>query len=309
MSKRCLKGRSRPNHAFWLAIIIAIIAAVSAGRPHAATPYPSPEAARFSVDVTGTGSDAILIPGMGCSREVWEATITRLKTHYRLHILNISGFAGEAAGANAEGPVIVPSTEALNAYIAENGLKNVTVVGHSMGGLMGLRLASTHPDTVSKLVIVDALPFLGVLFVPNATADTIRPTAERMKDALIALPDATFRAQQEATMSRQTGAEAYKAHVIDWTVTSDRRVFAQAMYDDMVMDLRGDLSKVTAKTTLIFPWSPVTGFAAEQTEAVYRQSYTGLKAMNFVRIDNSLHFIMYDQPEAFAKALEAALDE
>jgi len=308
MLKRFVTKPSRHPFALWMVIAVAIFAACASGA-RSATPYPSAEAARFSIEVTGNGPDVILIPGLGCSREVWEATVGRLKTRYRLHVLNIAGFAGDAAGANAEGPVIDPSTEALNTYITEKGLKNVTIIGHSMGGLMGLRLASTHPQVVSRLVIVDALPFIGVLFAPNATADTIRPNAERMKDALIAAPAETFKAQQQAMMSRQTGGETYKARIIDWTVTSDRRVFAQAMYDDMVMDLRDDLGKVTAQTTLIFPWSPASGFSAEQTEAVYRQSYSGLKTMNFSRIDNSLHFIMYDQPEAFATALEAALQK
>lgn len=162
----------------YIAIIIAIIAALSSGH-HAHSQIlniPDSDNARFSVMVEGLGEgmgrDIILIPGLGSSRDVWKSTASHLKGHYRLHILNISGFAGEPAAANAQGEIIKPTVAALHDYITNNHLKPV-IIGHSVGGLMALELSKTYPNDAVKLILVDSLPYVGLIFSPMATVETI----------------------------------------------------------------------------------------------------------------------------------------
>jgi len=112
---------------------------------------------RISVEVVGTGPDVILIPGLSSSRETFKRTAERLRGHFRLHLVQVAGFAGEPARANATGPVVRPTTEQISGYIAQAGLTKVAVIGHSLGGLMALELATNHPDQVGKVMIVDAL--------------------------------------------------------------------------------------------------------------------------------------------------------
>ncbi|ESQ80620.1 alpha/beta fold hydrolase [Asticcacaulis sp. YBE204] len=310
MSERSPLARCRPSLAFWFIIAAAIFFACASGSK-AATPFPSAETARFSVEVVGQGPDVILIPGLNCSREVWDATVAQLKGQYRLHVINIAGFGPEPAAANRNGPVIDPVTEALNAYIVQNKLQKPIVVGHSLGGLTGLRLASQHPDSVSKVIVVDALPFIGVLFNPAATAETIAPQATQMRDNMLKGDDATYKVQQQAALAAlgepKTEAEKNRLRIATWGAQSDRYVVAQALYDDMTMDLRKDLPKITAEVVLFFPHSPAMPYTAEQTEAFYKVQYTGTARFTARRFDNSQHFIMYDQPEAFATALAEAL--
>src|SRR5215469_1936828 len=78
---------------------------------------------RITVTVEGQGPDVILIPGMTCSSAVWDETAAHLKAHYRLHLVQINGFAGTPAQANAEGPVVQPVLDDLEAYIKTNHLK------------------------------------------------------------------------------------------------------------------------------------------------------------------------------------------
>lgn len=312
MFKRFIAKPSRSHLAIWVVVALGILAAnLSAAK--SATLYPDAPTARFSVEVVGTGPDLILIPGLNCSREVWEATAERLKGRYRLHLLHIAGFAGEPAGGNAQGPVITPSVEALNAYIVQNKLKDPIVVGHSLGGLMGLKLATRHPQALSKLVVVDALPFIGVLFNPVATVDTIAPQAAQLRDAQLKVDDATYKAQQDAARAAlaaaTTDAERHQRRIALWTALSDRRVSAQAFYDDMTMDLRPELPKITAEVTVLVPHHASLPYTAEQTSGFYTLQYNGTANLTIVGIKDSRHFIMYDQPQAFAEALDAALQK
>jgi len=288
-----------------IAIIIGIVAALTANHSRADVPFPDAASARFSVTVSGQGPDIILIPGLASSGAVWDGTVAHLNAHYRLHVLTLAGFAGEPAGANAEGDILAPSVEAIDAYIKASDLQKPVVVGHSLGGLMALMLAKAHPEDTGKLIIVDALPYVGVIFNPAATVDMVRPQAAALRDGMIAAPADTFRAQQTAGTARLVTSPADQAKLLDWSITSDRRVLAQSFYEDLTIDLRPDLAAINTPTVLIYPVA--AGEDATTTEATYKSNYATKPNMTFHRIDNSLHFIMLDQPTAFQSALEAAL--
>jgi pimeloyl-ACP methyl ester carboxylesterase len=291
-----------------IAIIVGILAALSSARhSHAATPYPDAAHERFSVSVTGQGPDIILIPGLASSTAVWDGTVAHLKDHYRLHVLNLAGFAGEPAGANAEGAVLAPSVEALDAYIKASHLNHPILVGHSLGGLMALMLAKAHPEDASRLVIVDSLPFAGLMMGPQATAAMIEPQAKAMRDGVIAMPADAFRTQQQMSLARMVTSDSDRATTVQWSLTSDRRVLAQAFYEDLTLDLRPDLPNLSLPITVIYPVSAAAGQSPEATDAFYKAAYAGAPALRLTRIDNSLHFMMLDQPAAFEAALDTAL--
>ena len=288
------------------AIGVAIAVAIGVGQAKAETVrFPSDAEARFSVTVTGSGPDVILIPGLGNSRDVWNTTVDRLKGQYRLHVLNIAGFAGEPAGANATGEVITPSVEALDAYIKAKRLNKPVIVGHSMGGLMALMIAASHPEDAGKLVVVDAFPFIGTAF-NQPTVDAIRPQAERFRSTIVNATPEQFETMQRG-MVAGPNPPAYGEEMVGWTLKSERRVMAQAMYDDMVTDLRPALPSIKARIVMFYPFDARRGIAVEQADAIYKDAYKMAPDAQLIRIDNATHFLMLDQPEAFHAKLAEAL--
>ncbi len=65
---------------------------------------------RFTVVDEGTVGkpDVVLIPGLSSSRAVWDAEAKLLAPNYRLHLVQVDGFAGAPAGANASGAGCFP---------------------------------------------------------------------------------------------------------------------------------------------------------------------------------------------------------
>lgn len=287
-----------------IALTILLATGVFSGKhAHAAEP-----AARMSVTVIGKGPDVILIPGLASSGAVWDATAKQLSGRYRVHVVQVAGFAGAPVGGNGEGAIVEPLVEAIDSYIRSAGLKSPAVIGHSMGGLTGLALARRHPADISRLLIVDSLPFYPLLFSPAATVEAVRPQAVGMRDGLIAMPTESFDAQQTMTMPRLVKSPEGLKAALAWSKTTDRSVFARAMYDVLTTDLRPDLAAVTVPTVVLYPYDPMMGTPVERVEQLYAGAYAALPGVRLERIEGAYHFIMLDQPAAFAAAVDRFLN-
>ena len=275
------------------------------------------EGARITVATAGTGPDVVLIPGLSSPRAVWDKTAERLEKDYRLHIVQVRGF-GDAAGANATGPVLEPVMREVASYIGDcilgKGRKAPAIIGHSMGGLTGLMIAARQPDAVGKLMIVDALPYIGTLFAPGATVEALRPQAEAMAAAMRSQhgqphPESPVTDPGEASaMGRMSNTTDGRIAVATWGRASDARVTAQVFYDVMTTDMRGELGTVAAPVTLVYAHDDRVAPAA-MAKALFETPYRDVSNFRARMISDSRHFIMLDQPEGFAAALDAFLAE
>ena len=263
---------------------------------------------RFSDEIVGKGPDLVLIPGLASSRATWKATAERLRGHYRLHLIQIAGFAGEPTRGNAAGEVLIPTAEAIDAYLVEQKLTPATVIGHSLGGTTTLYLAEQHPTHLKKALMVDALPFFGGMRDPKATADSVRPQAQKIIDGTAAPAATPATAESLEPQMRAMSKDAATRHMIaQWGALSDRNVVAHAMYDDLTLDLRPGLPAIKTPMVLVYPDNTPLGVPAGTMEKVYPALYAPAPAVKLTLVANSQHFVMLDQPEAFNAALDAFL--
>jgi len=299
----------------WFAVIVGVVTAcaVGADRAEAHSVLPAQTAApfisdRLSVEVVGAGPDVFLIPGLASSREVWRVTADRLKATHRVHLVQLAGFAGER-WSHGDGPFVQPVVEALDAYIRAQGLERPAIVGHSLGGLVGLRLAQTHPDAVGKLMSVDSLPFYSAMFGPTATAESAAPFAAQAARMILDTPADAFRAGQVQTANGMARDPAARTAMVEWGLASDRQAMAAAMRDVMTTDARPGLAAMTTPVTALYASDADGGAPAAMADALWGREYAPLPGVTLVRVDDSRHFIMADQPERFAELLDVFLAE
>jgi pimeloyl-ACP methyl ester carboxylesterase len=257
----------------------------------------------ISVVTMGKGSPVILIPGLSSPRAVWDGVASNLAKTHRVVLVQVNGFGGDDAGGNLKPGVLDGVVADLDAYVAKNRLSGAAVIGHSMGGLVGLMLAKAHPADVGKLMIVDSLPWFGMLFGPTATVAAVEPRARAMRDQMAASYGKPDAANAEGTAKALALKPESQAKVVDWVMKADTRVSAQAMYEDMTTDLRGDLKDIATPITLLYPSS--AGLPAAMADPFYKGAYAAAPHVTYQRVDDSAHFIMLDQPEVFAKAVAA----
>lgn len=283
-------------------LINALLAALLFMTPAHAEP-------RFRVTVEGQGPDVILIPGLASSQEVWDVTAERLKATRRVHRVRIAGFSGDPAGANANGRVVAPVVEALAGYIAENRLRAPAVIGHSLGGEVALALAARHPEAVGRVMVVDALPFFSLLMNPAATPEAMRPQADMMRDMMIAQSAEEAAAAQPAIIARLMKNPAGRPAAVAAALTSDRGVTIRAMHELMVTDLRPELGRIGVPLTVVYAYDTAFGMGPEAIDRLFRTAYENADGARFERIDGSFHFIMIDQPAAFAAAVDRFVED
>lgn len=294
-------------------ILLAATAAVAL--PIAFLPAPAPasvsqartiQMAHISVEVIGEGAPVILVPGLSSPRAVWDGVAPGLAKTHRVYLVQVNGFGGDDPRANLEAKVLDGLVADLATLIAAEKLEGAAMVGHSMGGLAGLMLARARPGLIGRLMVVDALPYIGEIFVPGATVAMLEPQAAAMRDQMKAghgrpLPDAVAD-QIAATNALRPEA---RARVAAWAKAADLRVVARAFYEDMTTDLRGEMAAVTVPVTLLYPWAE--RLPKERADALYRAAYAPAPRVTYVPVADSGHFIMLDQPEAFRAALAAFL--
>lgn len=271
------------------------------------------ESGRFHVRVEGEasapGRDLILIPGLSSHPDVFNGLISRLEPGWRIHAVHVAGFSGAPAEANAEGPVAAPVAAELARYIADQGLQKPVVIGHSMGGTIGMMLAARNPDSVGKLMVVDMIPFMGPMFGgPTATPESVAPIADQVRAGMLSVPAEAYEAQLTGTINAMINTGSERAGPLDQALRSDRTVSANAYRELIVTDLRPELPNITAPVEVLYVAFNAPGMTPEMTDGIYRASFQTLPAAQLTRIDNSAHFIMLDQPEVFAAEVNAFLD-
>ncbi|MDE2135206.1 MAG: alpha/beta hydrolase [Alphaproteobacteria bacterium] len=248
----------------------------------------------------------IFIPGLASSRETWKAAAERLKDHFRIHLIQIAGFAGEEARSNAVGPVLTPTAKAIDAYLVEQHLTPATIVGHSLGGTIALYLTEKHPSDLKKILLVDALPFYPRLIGgPQATPESVKPLADAIRRGESQMTDA----QQTQFLASMAMAQSDRDVIAGWRQASDKSAVANALADDFTLDLRPGLARISVPLTLIYPDYARLGTPPGTSDKIYRGDYAAVPHMTFARADNSLHFVMFDQPAQFNAALDAFLKD
>ena len=107
----------------------------------AAAPAPAQQMEHISVTAIGRGSPVILIPGLASPRAVWDGVVVDLARTHRVYLVQVNGFGGDDPRANLQPGILDGIVADLHTLVTRERLRDAAVVGHSMGGLVGLMLA------------------------------------------------------------------------------------------------------------------------------------------------------------------------
>lgn len=153
----------------------------------------------INVEEMGQGPVLLLLHGLGGSSYTWRLVAPKLAAAHRVIAIDLRGFGRsdkpfDLAYSPAHHAAVV------RAFITEQKLPPLTLVGHSFGGLLAMLLAQDRrlaPNRISRLVLMDAplypqpfspgvaflrqplLPYLALTLVPGELPTTIALMMEK----------------------------------------------------------------------------------------------------------------------------------
>lgn len=286
--------------------VLVVSACASAPSPAPASAGPAAPAfhpTAFTVKVTGTGRPVIFIPGLACDGSIWDGTLAHLGGKVQAHVISLAGFAGNPPIAK---PLVPTAREEIIEYIRQNHLDHPILVGHSLGAFLTYWIAETAPDLIGGAVPIDGAPFFPAIFDPSATPDTVRPDVEKMAAGFAALPPDAFAKRMAQFLGQMMTRPEDKQRIGAVAGRSDPKTAGDAIAFVFTTDLRPDLARIKAPVVVI-----IADMKGQMPRDTLVSTWNGLTAAiprhDLVVIDDSRHFVMLDQPEAFYAALDRSL--
>lgn len=104
------------------------------------------------VDEGSSENVLLFIHGLGSYLKAWSRNIPELKNYFRCIALDLPGY-GKSSKQIHSGDVSF-YVGIINKFNTKLNLKNVSLVGHSMGGQIALAYAIDYPNQLSQLIVV-----------------------------------------------------------------------------------------------------------------------------------------------------------
>lgn len=247
------------------------------------------------IETVGKGKPIFYLPGFTVPGSIWKETTKNISLNGKSHYISYAGFNGIK-------PIEMPWYDAIKNsiinYIKDNNLNEVIIIGHSMGGNLAVNIASEVPNRISKIVIVDALPNMREVMMPNVPAESLFYDSPYNKQ-ILEMDDQNFKNMASMMASNMTLNSEKIDTLTNWVLEADRKTWAYGYTDLLKLDLRTILSKVTCETLILGASFPDVKIA----KATYESQYSNLSNKTIMMATNSKHFIMFDQPDWFYKTV------
>jgi pimeloyl-ACP methyl ester carboxylesterase len=250
----------------------------------------------FKVEVSGKGQPVLLFPGFACTGDIWKETVQELARQYECHVFTFAGFGGVPA---IEKPWLPKIKEEVLAYVKQKQLKQAVIIGHSLGGTLGLWLAADDTDLFKKVIAVDALPCNGAVMVPGYKASDMvydNPYSKQMLE----MDSAAFRKSAVQQASFMMLNRAKQDMVVNWMMMADRQTYVYGYIDLLKLDLREDIARINIPVVVLAATHP----DKNMIEKTYNAQYSKLSTTTFHYADKAAHFVMLDQPEWFMNKIK-----
>jgi pimeloyl-ACP methyl ester carboxylesterase len=103
----------------------------------------------------GRGPAVILVHGLGGFAESWRHNVRALATRATVYAIDLPGFGNSAKPRTRYRLSYFAS--AVRAFMDGLGIAQASLIGHSLGGAVGVTYALTHPSRVERLALVGAV--------------------------------------------------------------------------------------------------------------------------------------------------------
>ena len=114
--------------------------------------FPSPEESESSASCNQT---ILILHGLFGSKRNWQSIARQLGDRFQVFTLDLRNH-GESEHSDAMS--YQDMADDVFKFIADYELREVSIVGHSLGGKVAMQMALQHPEIIKRLVVIDIAP-------------------------------------------------------------------------------------------------------------------------------------------------------
>jgi pimeloyl-ACP methyl ester carboxylesterase len=224
----------------------------------------------------------LFLHGWRSNKEVWNGVVSKLisgSANKLVYAIDLPGFGASPVPKEDWG--VSDYANLVAEFISKLDLKNVIVVGHSFGGRVGIKLASTRTDLVKKLVLVDAAGFAA----SSAKKSTIGFAAKIVKPIF----RLKFMQGLRKKIYKQIGAEDYVA------TPELQKIFVKVVNED----LSENMKRILQPTLIVFGENDT-----DTPTSTGEKMHSLILNSSFILLKNAGHFSFIDQSSEFIKILK-----
>ena len=105
--------------------------------------------------VLGKGKPLIIMHGVFGMGDNWQTLGRKWSETYEVHLMDMRNHGKSAHSNDFSYELMV---EDIIEYMNDLGMENALMLGHSMGGKVGMLLSVLYPERVNKLIVADIAP-------------------------------------------------------------------------------------------------------------------------------------------------------
>ncbi len=159
-------------------------------------------------EVLGRGRPVIFLHGWVGSWKYWIASMQVTSTSFRAYALDLWGFGDTAH--NESRYTLDEQVKLLGAFLNELGIGKIAIVGHGLGGLVGMKFATLFREKVDRVMAVNcplSYDAVSSRLRTNSPQDLSDWLSNRTPEASTALSDAS-KADIKAIAASMTGLQS-----------------------------------------------------------------------------------------------------
>ncbi len=167
-------------------------------------------------EVLGRGRPVILLHGWIGAWRYWVPLMQQLHLRYRVYALDLLGFGDSSKHPERYG--VVDQALMLSIFMQQLAIPKAALIGHGLGALVAVRLASQQPHTVARMVMI-SLPLFDTGDLDRPAESVGQPSARPPSRLQQALADQS--AQTLLTRCFKPDAPEYNKLQLDVLKTDD----------------------------------------------------------------------------------------
>ena len=241
----------------------------------------------------GSGPPVLILHGLFGSANNWGAVARRLGERFRVFALDLRNHGASPWAERMDYPAMA---EDVADFMAAHALRSAAIIGHSMGGKVGMVRALTAPHLVDRLVVVD--------IAPVARAATHAAYVEAMRS--LDLRGVSRRGAADALLKPRIADDAVRMFLLQNLVSGPDglrwRINLDAILNEM--EVLSGFPEFPPGTNYRGPVLVVRGALSDYVEQGDLAAYAGLfPAYRLVTIAGAGHWVHAEQQEAFLAAV------